>query len=189
MRSHLNVGGKYRDQKCDEADAGRPSKARDEHAGAAENFAAAADLDEQRRRGQPRRNDPRVKGRVYEMVAAGGDKEDGEQRRRDAPPEGRYLIGSQARTRTRLGRTKTSSTCFPAWLTNHIESSASNAASSRAPSTGISLKMSTGEITSTPIATATSLRAKGTRVSRIRGTVRKMAVFAASSKRINLILA
>ena len=188
MRRHLKVCREYGDQQRDEADPGELSKARNEQAGTSENFATAARLDEQRMRGQPRGNDPRVKRGVNEVVAACGDKEDREQRRRGAPPDESYLIGWQARTRARSGRTGAGSTCLAAWLTNHIDSIASNAASSRAPSTGISLKMSIGEITSTAIAAATSLRANGTRVSRIKGTVRKMADFAASSRRINLIL-
>jgi hypothetical protein len=187
MRSHLNVCRKYRDQECDEADAREPSKAPDKNADAAEDFGAPANLDEYRMRWQPRRNDPRIRCGMNEMVDACGNEKDGEQRQRDAPPARDYLIGSQARTRARSGRTGTGSTCLAAWPTNHIESSASNAASSRAPSTGMSLKMSIGEITNTPIAQAISFSANGTRVSRIRGTVRKMAAFAASSKRISLI--
>lgn len=46
MRSHLNVCRKYRDQECDEADPGEPSKAPNKNADAAENLGAPAELDE-----------------------------------------------------------------------------------------------------------------------------------------------
>ena len=92
MRSHLNVCRKYRNQERDEAYAGDLAKARDEHADSAQDFATAADLDEQSMRGQPRRNDPHVKGGMQKMIAACGDKEEGEQRQRDAPPRACYLI-------------------------------------------------------------------------------------------------
>jgi hypothetical protein len=80
VRSHLKVCREDGDQECDEANAGELSKAQDEQADASENFATAASLDEQRMCGQPRRNDPHVKRRANEMVAACGNKEDGEQR-------------------------------------------------------------------------------------------------------------
>lgn len=80
MLCHLKVCREYRDQERDEANTGEPSKARNEYAGTAEDFAKTADLYEQRMRRQPGRNDPYIKRRVQKMIAARSNKEDGEQR-------------------------------------------------------------------------------------------------------------
>lgn len=79
MCGHLHVRREHGDQKCDQADAGEPSRARNEHPETAEDFAAAADRDEQPVCGQPRRDDSRVGCGMDEMVAAGNDKEEREQ--------------------------------------------------------------------------------------------------------------
>ena len=68
-----------------------------------------------------------------------------------------------------------------------MQRSVKSAASSSAPRTGMSPNRSTGEITTSANAAAINFSANGTRRSRSSGTVRKIAVFAAKSKRMSLI--
>src|SRR5579871_1496211 len=87
MLRHLKVCRKYGDRECDQANAGEPPEAGDKHTDSAEDFAPAADLDEQHVRRQPRWNDAHVKCGMEKMIAACSNKEEPQQRDRDTPPQ------------------------------------------------------------------------------------------------------
>lgn len=103
MLRHLNVGRKYRDQECDEADAGDSSSPWNQHADPAEELADAAGRNEQGVIRQITRHDPEVKTGVYEVIGAGCDKEYSEQNQRDGlrrhRPNERRISSAHSRSR------------------------------------------------------------------------------------------
>lgn len=76
MLRHLYVCRKDRDKQRDKTRGGESPGVGNQHADSAEDLADAADLDEQSRRGKPRRNDPRVNAGMHEVIDAGRHEED-----------------------------------------------------------------------------------------------------------------